>query len=270
MFYGIVEECYLYEFNFKEAKDILKQRIKNAILRFIDKIDAWLDKHKDSKIKSLIQSLLQKVRKLLVRCDGIETESDAKAVVKDLDEYSSQFKENTDIKFEHVDIHISDEKLDKIRNYCNDYINKLIESFKKYNDTIETKYDFKNIRRDFETSIHSLWLMITSSIYSILNDELLKTELYSNNEHAKFFESNYYSRNILIYFNKQANILADNFKLKTYNGENIDKYLENFRDHITNKIIAFAHSCEANFNKMTRDSEIKTYNEIQERQNRFK
>ena len=263
MFYGVIEENYLYEFNLKEAKNVLVQRIKRAVLSFIDKIDNWLNKHKDSKVKSIIQGILKKVRKLLVKCDNIETESDAKGVIKDFEEYKSEFKENTEIKFEHVDMFIPDEDLNKIKNYFNDELDKRIESFKRYNDSTATKYNFKDIKDYFEVYLSAEYKMILSSIYNVLNRELLKTELYTTNPNAVRFKAGYYKKDVLKFLINQTDKLANNIKLKTYNGENIDEYLENFKNHIIDKVIALAHYCEANFNKMVKDAEIETYKELQ-------
>ena len=99
MFYGIIQEDYLYEdyilqeIDFKGAIDTVKKKVKNAIISFIRKIESLLSKGKDNKIKSALRSLLQKVRKLLGDTENIETEADAKKINDSLNEYREELKE---------------------------------------------------------------------------------------------------------------------------------------------------------------------------------
>jgi hypothetical protein len=99
MFYGIIQEDYLYEFNFSEALDKLKQRIKNAILSLIDKIEFVLNKGKDNKIKQLLRSLLGKVKGLLTKADKIQNKDDAEKTADELIKCKDEFKNLNDVEY---------------------------------------------------------------------------------------------------------------------------------------------------------------------------
>ena len=93
MFYGVIQEECLQEIDLKGAIDTIKKKIKNAILSFIDKIDNFLDKCKDSKIKSALKTLLAKVKKLLGASDNISSQEDAKKVSDDLKDCKEEFED---------------------------------------------------------------------------------------------------------------------------------------------------------------------------------
>lgn len=88
----------LYEFNLKDTINNIKRSIKKAILSFIDKVDKFLDKCKDSKLKSWCKGILAKARKLLTKTDKITTQEEAKKVSDELNECNEEFKEK---KFEY-------------------------------------------------------------------------------------------------------------------------------------------------------------------------
>jgi hypothetical protein len=102
MFYGIIYEDYVYEdyilqeIDFKGAIDTVKKKVKNAILSFIRKIESFLSKGKDNKIKSALRSSLQKVRKLLGDTENIETEADAKKINKEIEKYREEYDKITE------------------------------------------------------------------------------------------------------------------------------------------------------------------------------
>ena len=97
MFYGVLQEDYiLQEIDFKGAIDTVKKKVKNAILSFIRKIENFLSKGKDNKIKSALRSLLQKVRKLLGDTENIETEADAKKINKEIEKYREEYNKITE------------------------------------------------------------------------------------------------------------------------------------------------------------------------------
>jgi hypothetical protein len=50
MYFGnyYLDQQVVYEFDFKQTIDKLKYAIKRAVLRFLDKVERWLDKHKDT------------------------------------------------------------------------------------------------------------------------------------------------------------------------------------------------------------------------------
>ena len=93
MFYGVIQEEYLYEFNFKDTIANLKKKIKAAILAFINKIEGLLNKGKDNKIKQLLRSLLEKVKKLLGVTEKAENKEDLEEVTNELNDYRKEFED---------------------------------------------------------------------------------------------------------------------------------------------------------------------------------
>ena len=93
MFYGVIHEDYeiIYEINFKEAISSIKNKIKKAIIALIDKIDGFLDKCKDGKIKSALKGLLSKVRNLLTKSNKISNQQDAKDCHDEYVKYGEEF-----------------------------------------------------------------------------------------------------------------------------------------------------------------------------------
>lgn len=281
MFYGVVQEEYLYEIDFKQAISVVKYKIKNAILRFIDKIDAWLDNHKDSKIKSLIQSLLQNARKLLVRCKDIETESDAKFIAKELDEYIENFKESTDIKLDHVDVHLDEKDIDKIKQMI---VNKIDYGFNIHNDYLNTKsdfglpkYDLNDLYKTVTTYGKYVFTNIQISVCNILQDKLFETEMYTGKSKA-LYQSGYYE---YVFFDsgklegadkldyKYAKKIQEMFKPNKYNGKTVEKYFEDSKNYIINSGLYYAKQLEALFNKLTKESEILVYKKEKEFQDKL-
>ena len=101
MFYGVLQEEYLYEFDLKGAIDTIKKKIKNAILSFIDKIELVLNKGKDNKIKQLLRSLLKKVKGLLTKADKIQNKDDAEQTADELIKCKDEFKNLSDVAYKH-------------------------------------------------------------------------------------------------------------------------------------------------------------------------
>jgi hypothetical protein len=83
----------IYEFNFKEALSTLKNKIKQAILKFLDKLENWLKKGKDNKVKQFVLGLVQKTKKLLTKVDKANTQDKCKEVSDELNKYSKEFNE---------------------------------------------------------------------------------------------------------------------------------------------------------------------------------
>ena len=87
MFYGVIKEEYIFEFDFKDTFNNLKKKVKNAILALINKIEELLNKGKDNKIKSALKSLLSKVKKLLGITEKTENKEDLEKITKELEDY---------------------------------------------------------------------------------------------------------------------------------------------------------------------------------------
>ena len=87
MFYGVIKEEYIFEFDFKDTFNNLKKKVKNAILALINKIEELLNKGKDNKIKSALKSLLNKVKKLLGVTEKTENKEDLEKITKELEDY---------------------------------------------------------------------------------------------------------------------------------------------------------------------------------------
>ena len=91
MFYGIIQEEYVYEdclleINLKDAISTIKNKIKNAILGLIDKIEGLLNKGKDNKLKQALRSLLNKVKSLLTKSEKIETKGEAQELTQEVND----------------------------------------------------------------------------------------------------------------------------------------------------------------------------------------
>jgi hypothetical protein len=285
MFYGIIQEDYLYEdyilqeIDFKQAISVVKLKIKNAILRFIDKVDAWLDKHKDSKIKSFIQSLLQGVRKLLVRCKDIETETDAKFVYKELDNYREQFKDSTDIKINHVGVHVPEDTLNKIKDYCKREMDKSFDSYIELQNSIgdnslsayygQSKYDLKRMYSVVVNTVSNIYRQVQLSTIEALENEINKTELYKD---VTYQNSLYYGRfkdGYTDIFNKYHKEIVKSFKPKKYNGQSLEKYFEDTKEYIISTMMHYIKQLEVRFNKVAKDMEILNYKKEKEFQDRL-
>lgn len=90
----------VYEFNLSESIDIIKRKIKKAILSFIDKVNKFLDKCKDSKVKTICKNILSKVKNLLTKSDNIKDKKDVKEVSEELNQYNEEFKKYYEVSDE--------------------------------------------------------------------------------------------------------------------------------------------------------------------------
>ena len=86
MFYGVIQEDYIFEFNFNDTFNNLKKKVKNAILALINKIEELLNRGKDNKIKSALKSLLNKVKSLLTKSEKIETKEEAQELTQEVND----------------------------------------------------------------------------------------------------------------------------------------------------------------------------------------
>jgi len=278
MFYGIIQEEYLYEIDFKQAISVVKLKIKNAILRFIDRVDAWLDKHKDSKIKSFIQSLLQGVRKLLVRCKGIETETDAKFVYKELDNYREQFKDSTDIKINHVDVHVPEDTLNKIKDYCKREMDKNFDSYIESHNNMDnglsayygqSKYDLKGMYNVVVNTVSGIYRQVQLSTIEALENEIHKTELYKDITYQNSLFDGMFKDGYTDVFNIYHKEIVKSFKPKKYNGQSLEKYFEDTKEYIISTMMHYINQLEVRFNKVAKDMEILNYKKEKEFQDKL-
>jgi molecular chaperone GrpE (heat shock protein) len=101
MFYGIIQENYVYEdclleINLKDAISTIKKTIKNAILKLIDKIEGLLNKGKDNKIKQGLRSLLNKLKSLLTKSEKIETKEEAQELTQEVNDAKDELDDIVD------------------------------------------------------------------------------------------------------------------------------------------------------------------------------
>ena len=96
MFYGVVQETYVTEFDIKEALAKFKKFIKDAILKFIHKVEGLLAKCKDSKVKSGIQSILDRAKKLLGETENISTKEDADKIKTEYEKCNKDLAEEVE------------------------------------------------------------------------------------------------------------------------------------------------------------------------------
>ena len=87
MFYGVIQEEYIFEFNFNDTFNNLKRKVKNAILAFINKVEELLNRGKDNKVKYALRSLLKKVKRLLGLIDEAKEKEELENITKELKDY---------------------------------------------------------------------------------------------------------------------------------------------------------------------------------------
>ena len=92
MFYGVIHEDYLYEFDIKGAIENIRKAAAKAILNFIHKIESLINKCKDSKAKSAFKSLLDRTKKLFGEAEKIESQEDANKIKEDFEDCKKELE----------------------------------------------------------------------------------------------------------------------------------------------------------------------------------
>ena len=82
----------LEEFDLKGSIENIKKTLKRAIISLINKIDEFLDRCKDSKIKSICKNLLSKLRNLLTKSDHMSRMEEFEKAKKEVNEYGKEFE----------------------------------------------------------------------------------------------------------------------------------------------------------------------------------
>jgi hypothetical protein len=111
MFYGIIQEEYIFEFDFNDSFNNLKKKVKNAIISFINKVEELLNRGKDNKIKQALRYLFNKAKKLLGVTEKTENKEDLEKITKELEDYRHEldsFKNRESNKEKYDNINWSD------------------------------------------------------------------------------------------------------------------------------------------------------------------
>ena len=82
----------LEEFDLKSSIENIKKTLKRAIINLINKIDEFLDKCKDSKIKTTCKNLLSKLKNLLTKSDHMDRMEEFEKAKEEVNEYSKEFE----------------------------------------------------------------------------------------------------------------------------------------------------------------------------------
>ena len=96
MFYGVLQEEYLYEFDLKGTFETIKKKVINAIIAFIEKVEGLLNKGKDNKVKQVLRSILSKAKDLLKRAKETKEEKEARKHAESLNRLKEELDKVTE------------------------------------------------------------------------------------------------------------------------------------------------------------------------------
>jgi methionyl-tRNA synthetase len=96
MFYGVLQEEYLYEFDLKGTFEAIKKKVINAIIAFIEKVEGFLNKGKDNKVKQVLRSILSKAKDLLKKAKETKEEKEARKHAEYLNKLKEEFNKVTE------------------------------------------------------------------------------------------------------------------------------------------------------------------------------
>ena len=96
MFYGVLQEEYLYEFDLKGTFEAIKKKVINAIIAFIEKVEGLLNKGKDNKVKQLLRSILSKAKDLLKKAKETKEEREARKHAETLNRLKEELNKITE------------------------------------------------------------------------------------------------------------------------------------------------------------------------------
>lgn len=86
------ENIYINEFDLSSTLNNLKIKIKRSILSLIDRIQDQIKKMKESKIKTALLKILDKAKKLLNKCNNINSVEEANNIKNEADNLNEEFK----------------------------------------------------------------------------------------------------------------------------------------------------------------------------------
>ena len=94
------------EFDIKETIKTMKSKIKQAIVRFIDRISGALDKHPNSKLAMGLKNILSKAKNLLTKTDEADNDKDIQKVKEEFDDLKQEAEDlkqkSTDDQFKNI------------------------------------------------------------------------------------------------------------------------------------------------------------------------
>lgn len=158
------------EFDIKETIRAMKYKIKQAIVRFIDRINGVLDKHPNSKLAMGLKNILSKAKNLLTKTDEADNDKDIQKVKEEFDNLK---QEAEDLKYSKVSEEFKkickDDNIRRARIIIKDNILTLKndpEAFKQYldyyrysggsNDRIEVDKDDGEFNAETEDDFNTL------------------------------------------------------------------------------------------------------------------
>ena len=151
MFYGVVQEEYLYEFDIKQGVTKVIEFIGKKIGELIEKAKKLLERIKNSKLVTAIKTEIEKLKKLDKEKDNIATQEQADAAKRELEEAANRVKDIESIAAKSGSDSVNvDKPTDIVRDqYIEEFFGKK-KSGNEYTKDLDTSKEREDIKNNMQ------------------------------------------------------------------------------------------------------------------------